>query len=66
MANILGDLWENGEPDWSKALACDNLDLHLYGKKEARAGRKMGHLTAIADSTRSAVDSVIRARKMLV
>lgn len=66
MANILGDLWENGEPDWSKTLACDNLDLHLYGKKEARAGRKMGHLTAIADSTRSAVDSVIRARKMLV
>ena len=47
MANILGDLWEGGEPDWPAALARPGVALHLYGKAEARRGRKMGHLTAL-------------------
>src|SRR5262249_30138488 len=45
MANLLGDLWADGEPDWAKALADPRIKLHLYGKARARPGRKMGHLT---------------------
>ena len=43
MANLLGDLWKNGEPDWAAACAHPQVKLHLYGKLEARPGRKMGH-----------------------
>ena len=39
MANLLGDLWENGEPDWAAACAFDHVKLHLYGKQDARPGR---------------------------
>ena len=48
MANLLGDLWAEGEPGWAAVLAHPGLSLHLYGKAEARPGRKMGHLTAVA------------------
>lgn len=65
MANLLGDLWSNGEPDWAAALAVPNVKLHLYGKLEPRPGRKMGHLTAIADTTSQALADVERARKLL-
>jgi 5-(carboxyamino)imidazole ribonucleotide synthase len=65
MANLLGDLWQTGEPDWSRALHLPNLKLHLYGKREARAARKMGHLTALADSAQKAVETVETARKLL-
>ena len=54
MANLLGDLWSGGEPDWAAALAVPGVSLHLYGKAEARPGRKMGHLTAVADDQPSA------------
>ena len=47
MVNLLGDLWEGGEPDWIAAAAYPGVKLHLYGKMEARPGRKMGHLTAL-------------------
>jgi 5-(carboxyamino)imidazole ribonucleotide synthase len=47
MINLLGDLWENGEPDWNRILKDDRVRLHLYGKDEARPGRKMGHLTIV-------------------
>jgi 5-(carboxyamino)imidazole ribonucleotide synthase len=47
MANLLGDLWEHGTPDWAAALATPETRLHLYGKEEARPGRKMGHLTKL-------------------
>ncbi|HEY4101572.1 MAG TPA: 5-(carboxyamino)imidazole ribonucleotide synthase [Gemmatimonadales bacterium] len=50
MINILGDLWSNGEPPWDKALAMPGVRLHLYGKKAPRPGRKMGHLTVIANT----------------
>ena len=50
MANLLGDVWEMGMPNWTAALAVPNLKLHLYGKQEARAGRKMGHLTVLSDT----------------
>lgn len=50
MANLLGDLWEHGEPNWAAACAFPDVKLHLYGKSAARPGRKMGHLTALADT----------------
>src|SRR6185369_12762221 len=42
MANLLGDVWAGGEPDWARSLEFPNIKLHLYGKSEARVGRKMG------------------------
>jgi 5-(carboxyamino)imidazole ribonucleotide synthase len=66
MANLLGDLWEHGEPDWAAACAMPGVHLHLYGKAEPRAGRKMGHLTALAADTRSARRLAVAAREALV
>lgn len=65
MANLLGDLWQEGEPDWAAACAFPNVKLHLYGKHEARKGRKMGHLTARAPSTDQALRLVRDARNAL-
>ena len=65
MANLLGDVWQAGEPDWEKALQIENVKLHLYGKQEARAGRKMGHLTAIAETAETAVEIVKKAKQIL-
>ncbi len=47
MVNLLGDLWTRGEPDWSCLLAQPEVKLHLYGKRQARPGRKMGHFTLL-------------------
>ena len=65
MANLLGDLWHQGEPDWAAALALPHVHLHLYGKHEARPRRKMGHLTALADSGAEAAKLVGEAREKL-
>lgn len=48
MVNILGDAWRDGEPDWKQSLSHPNLKMHLYNKREARKGRKMGHFTVLA------------------
>ena len=48
MVNILGDSWAKGEPDWERLTRHPNVRLHLYGKAEARPGRKMGHFTVRA------------------
>jgi 5-(carboxyamino)imidazole ribonucleotide synthase len=66
MANLLGDLWDTGEPNWPAALALPGVKLHLYGKSEARPGRKMGHLTALADTTAGAAKLALRARELLL
>ena len=66
MANLLGDLWEQGTPNWASALALPNLNLHLYGKEDARPGRKMGHLTALADTPKEALHLVQAARHALL
>jgi 5-(carboxyamino)imidazole ribonucleotide synthase len=50
MVNVLGDSWAHGTPRWDRALALPGVRLHLYGKAEPRAGRKMGHLTCLADT----------------
>lgn len=71
MAQILGDLWlgPDGEstvtPDWAAALMNPNLKLHLYGKSEARKGRKMGHITALAESAEEARRQVLTGRDVL-
>lgn len=65
MANLLGDLWAHGEPDWAAACAIPNVKLHLYGKLEARPGRKMGHLTAIGPTPQAAEEAVLQARAAL-
>jgi 5-(carboxyamino)imidazole ribonucleotide synthase len=65
MANLLGQVWQGGEPDWAAALAIPNVHLHLYGKHEPRPRRKMGHLTALASSTTEAGNLVRRARESL-
>ena len=65
MANLLGDLWEDGEPDWQAAASIPDVKLHLYGKLAARPGRKMGHLTALASSADQALRDVQEARQVL-
>jgi 5-(carboxyamino)imidazole ribonucleotide synthase len=65
MANLLGDLWSAGEPDWTAALSFSDIKLHLYGKAEARPGRKMGHVTVLADTASEARARVVRARDAL-
>ncbi len=73
IANLLGDLWLKGggkdghqtEPQFSRALAVPEVSLHLYEKHTARAGRKMGHLSATADTAEEAVARVLEARNLL-
>ena len=65
MANLLGDVWEAGEPNWVAALNHPNLKLHLYGKQEARIGRKMGHLTVLGETVEQAEQTSRAARAAL-
>jgi 5-(carboxyamino)imidazole ribonucleotide synthase len=65
MANLLGDLWQSGEPNWVAALTFPDVKLHLYGKSSPRVGRKMGHITAMAATREEAKSLVIRAREAL-
>ena len=63
MLNMLGDQWFGRlddsaamrEPDWASVLAVPGAKLHLYGKSEARAGRKMGHVTCVAPTLPEAI-----------
>lgn len=66
MVNLLGDLWDGGEPDWESALEADaGVHLHLYGKKSAKPGRKMGHLTVLDRDPESALARALQARRRL-
>ncbi len=65
MANLLGDVWQGGIPKWDVALESPEVQLHLYGKEEARPARKMGHLTACAETVQQALQSVVDARGQL-
>ncbi len=64
MANLLGDCWRQGEPAWAAALGVPGVSLHLYGKRDPRPGRKMGHLTAVAATIDEAIASVTVARQL--
>ncbi len=61
MVNILGNCWGEGEPKWAAALALPGVRLHLYGKREARPGRKMGHLTVTAETGPEALQRALAA-----
>jgi 5-(carboxyamino)imidazole ribonucleotide synthase len=69
MLNILGDAWYDGEtrrePDWSSVVAVPGAKLHLYGKSEARRGRKMGHVTCVAPTLDEAIARANRVATVL-
>ena len=66
MLNLLGDIWpEHGQPPWDSLLEMDKVYLHLYGKKLARAGRKMGHVNFLAKDIDQAEEALERARVVL-
>ena len=65
MAQLLGDLWDDGEPDWAAACTVPDVKLHLYGKSDPRPGRKMGHLTALAETANEATHLVRATRTSL-
>lgn len=66
MANLLGDLWPTGgDPNWIALLSQPEVALHLYGKEDPKPGRKMGHITAVAESTMAAERVVRAARESL-
>jgi 5-(carboxyamino)imidazole ribonucleotide synthase len=68
MVNLLGDVWTNNkqkEPDWDVAFSESGLKIHLYGKHEARPGRKMGHFTVLDKKLDIAFDKAIKVRKLL-
>ena len=64
--NLLGELWSDGQaPAFDRALALRGVRVHLYGKREARAGRKMGHLTALGKTPALAIQLAMRAKRAL-
>lgn len=65
IANLLGDLWTTGTPNFAAALEVPSVRLHLYGKREARPGRKMGHLSAVGASGDEALERVLSGRRAL-
>jgi 5-(carboxyamino)imidazole ribonucleotide synthase len=65
MTNLLGDIWENGEPDWRQVLNESQAHLHLYGKKTVRPGRKMGHINCLAADIEQALATTARIRNAL-
>ncbi len=66
MLNLLGELWAAGEPRWEHVLRHPGAKLHLYGKSEARAGRKMGHVTVLAESVAAALTLANEIKSTLV
>ncbi len=65
MVNLLGDVWQHGEPAWGALFAEPAAELHLYGKREARPGRKMGHFTVLGDSVDHALARALAVRERL-
>lgn len=65
MVNVLGDIWNDNEPDWNELLKDPNSKLHLYGKGEARKGRKMGHINIVGDTNEAVEASIKRTKQVL-
>lgn len=65
MVNLLGDLWDGGDPAWGSAFDDPHIAVHLYGKSDARPGRKMGHLTAWGESPEEAEVRATNARRAI-
>jgi 5-(carboxyamino)imidazole ribonucleotide synthase len=62
MVNLLGDRWANGEPDFARAASDASAHVHLYGKSEAKPGRKMGHLTVVGSEVESVASHAAKLR----
>lgn len=56
MLNLLGDLWGDAQPDWTQVFRHPEARLHLYGKREARAGRKMGHINVLSENADASLE----------
>ena len=65
MTNLLGDIWGDGSPAWEHILNEPCAHLHLYGKHEARPGRKMGHFNSLSGDVDSALQLATRIRDRL-
>lgn len=65
MTNLLGELWHDGAPSWQAILHEPRAKLHLYGKRAARPGRKMGHFTCLGETLAEARARVLKIRRML-
>jgi 5-(carboxyamino)imidazole ribonucleotide synthase len=65
MVNLLGDLWQGGEPDWRRVLDEPGTKLYLYGKASARPGRKMGHYTVLDADAGKALEVALALRARL-
>ncbi len=65
MLNVMGDMWSAGTPDWAAVMAHDGARLHLYGKREARPGRKMGHVNVLSGDAGRAVAAAESLRRAL-
>ena len=65
MVNLLGDIWGDDEPSWDVLLSQPNVHLHLYGKKSARIGRKMGHYNVLAKDAESALEQALELKNKL-
>jgi 5-(carboxyamino)imidazole ribonucleotide synthase len=65
MVNLLGELWDDGEPKWERVLDNAAAHLHLYGKTAPRPGRKMGHLTVATGTAMGATALARRLRTQL-
>ena len=65
MVNLLGDLWRRGEPEWEQVLRHPAVKLHLYGKFDARPGRKMGHYTVLNDKVETALQLALDIKQSL-
>lgn len=68
IVNLLGEVWldaANGEPDFAAALQVPGVRLHLYEKREARRGRKMGHLSSVGATAEEALERVLEAKRRL-
>ena len=65
MVNLLGDLWRDGEPRWEWLLQHERVKLHLYGKNDARVGRKMGHFTCLDKNLEDALTLALRIKQEL-
>ncbi|RCL45872.1 MAG: 5-(carboxyamino)imidazole ribonucleotide synthase [Candidatus Thioglobus sp.] len=66
MVNILGDAWINGELPVAELLQDVNVKLHLYGKQDAKPGRKMGHFNVLADDVADAITHAQQVYKKLM
>jgi 5-(carboxyamino)imidazole ribonucleotide synthase len=66
IVNLLGDVWLTGSPNFPAGLAVPGVRLHLYEKRGAKMGRKMGHLSAVGATAEEALERVLEAKKRII